>query len=243
MELHGPLDSLILPGKLEILKQDGALIIEGIYQRKDGSTFPVEISARMIEVHGARYLQGIIRDITDRKLAERKIHRLNNLYAAISRANEAIVQIGDRDNLFQEICRIAVEYGQFKLAWIGLVDGETRTLKVAAFSGEASGYLDGIHIAVDADQSEGCGPIGISVRERRENICNDFLNDPGTLPWHENAKKYGILASASCPLELEAGQSGCCPYMPRSKLFRSGTGESAYRPCQGHLPGHGSFFA
>lgn len=70
VELHGPLDSPTIPGKLEMLKQEGALRLDGIYQRKDGSTFPVEISARVIEVQGARYLQCITRDITERKQLE-----------------------------------------------------------------------------------------------------------------------------------------------------------------------------
>jgi len=208
LDLYAPHVRPKIPDEYEKLRRDGALIIEGVYQRKDGSTFPVETSARMIEVSGARYLQGIARDITERKLSERWIHRLNNFYLAISRANEAIVLIKDRDRLFQEICRIAVKYGQFKLAWIGLVDDETRTLKVAAFSGEASEYLDGIQVAIDADKPEGYGPTGKSVRDDRESICNDFINDPSTRPWHENAKKHGLLANASYPLRLEGRAVG-----------------------------------
>jgi PAS domain S-box-containing protein len=146
---------------------------------------------------------GTYQDVTERKEAERKIHRLNNFYAAISRANEAIVLIGDRDMLLHEICRIAVEYGQFRLAWIGLVDDETHTVKVAAFSGEGSEYLDNIHISIDAGKPEGGGPISMAIRDNREYVCNDFLSDPRTLPWQENARKHGLRASASCPLELE----------------------------------------
>lgn len=208
MDLHAPLDRSALPDKLETLKREGALVVDGVYQRKVGDTFPVEISARVIEVHGARYLQGIVRDTTERKQAERRIHRLNNLYAAISRSNEAIVQFRERDRLFQEICRIAVKYGQFKLAWIGLLDDETHTVKVAAFTGEASEYLDGIHIAIDDDKPEGCGPTGKSVRDDRESICNDFINDPSTRPWQESAKKFGLMANASCPLRLEGRAVG-----------------------------------
>lgn len=146
---------------------------------------------------------GTTQDITERKEAELKILRLNNFYAAISRANEAIVQIGDRDLLLHEICRIAVKYGQFKLAWIGLVDEKTATVKVVASSGEAIGYLDNIHIALDADKPEGLGPAGMSIRGNKEHICNDCLSDPHTLPWQENARKHGLRSCASCPLEID----------------------------------------
>lgn len=69
-ELHDPLERPGLPDKIEMLKRDGELRIEGRYQRRDGSIFPVEISARVIAVHGASYLQGIIRDLSERKQLE-----------------------------------------------------------------------------------------------------------------------------------------------------------------------------
>jgi two-component system sensor kinase FixL len=70
VELHDPLDGPTITGKLEMLKRDGELRVEGRYQRKDGSIFPVEISARVIEVQGVRYMQGIIRDLTEHKQLE-----------------------------------------------------------------------------------------------------------------------------------------------------------------------------
>ena len=69
-ELHEPLDSLNIPGQFEILATKGEMRAEGIYKRKDGSTFLVEISGRSIMVEDKRYLQGIVRDITESKRAE-----------------------------------------------------------------------------------------------------------------------------------------------------------------------------
>ncbi|MCJ7643714.1 MAG: PAS domain S-box protein [Candidatus Aminicenantes bacterium] len=48
----------------------GGLIFETLHQRKDGKTFPVEISMRIFEIEGKKYHQAIIRDITERKKAE-----------------------------------------------------------------------------------------------------------------------------------------------------------------------------
>ena len=45
-------------------------MFETRYRRKDGSTFPVEVSAHTETVEGRRYFHGIVRDITERKLAE-----------------------------------------------------------------------------------------------------------------------------------------------------------------------------
>ncbi|MDO9188296.1 MAG: PAS domain S-box protein, partial [Sulfurimicrobium sp.] len=70
VDLHDPFDRLAISGKFEKLKQEGAIRLEGVYQRKDGSAFPVEISARVIEVQDVKYIQGIIRDLTERKQLE-----------------------------------------------------------------------------------------------------------------------------------------------------------------------------
>jgi PAS domain S-box-containing protein len=50
--------------------EKGGLIFETRYQRKDGSTFPVEASVRTAVAGGRRFYQAIIRDISDRRKLE-----------------------------------------------------------------------------------------------------------------------------------------------------------------------------
>jgi PAS domain S-box-containing protein len=52
------------------VEASGASVFETVHQRKDGTCFPVEVSACTVEAGGARYYQGILRDITERKEAE-----------------------------------------------------------------------------------------------------------------------------------------------------------------------------
>jgi light-regulated signal transduction histidine kinase (bacteriophytochrome) len=47
-------------------------------------------------------------------------------------------------------------------------------------------------------------PVTISLGKHV--ICNDFVSDPRTAPWHERGKRYGWAASAAFPL-FRAGQS------------------------------------
>ncbi len=191
----------------QALRESGDAVFETRHRCKDGGTIDVEVSAHYLEIRGGVFIV-FIRDITGRKQAERKIVRLNNLYSAISRANEAIARIKDRELLLDEICRIAVEFGLFKLAWIGLVDDATHAVKVVASSGEARAYLDSIQVSIDADKPEGRGPTGMAIRDNREYVRDDFLNDPSTVPWQENARKYGLRSSASCPLGFEGRTVG-----------------------------------
>ncbi len=50
-------------------------IFEAVHRRKDGSLFPVEVSARKISIDGRDFFQSIVRDITDRKRAEQALQK------------------------------------------------------------------------------------------------------------------------------------------------------------------------
>ena len=45
-------------------------IVEAVHRRKDGTTFPVEISARGVEINNTKILVSVVRDITDRRRTE-----------------------------------------------------------------------------------------------------------------------------------------------------------------------------
>ncbi|NOR68520.1 MAG: PAS domain S-box protein [Methylomarinum sp.] len=55
------------------LNKTGHLIFKNIHQHKDGSAIPVEISAKLIKHHNVTVIQSIVRDISERKEAERKL--------------------------------------------------------------------------------------------------------------------------------------------------------------------------
>jgi PAS domain S-box-containing protein len=156
-------------------------------------------------------------EIGEREKAEERALRLNRLYAVLSETNQAIVRTRDRDTLFNEFCRIAVENGNFKLAWVGLVDEESGELKVVAANG-AIGYLEEIRITVN-DEPEGLGPTGKAIREGTFYLCNDFLGSPITLPWHERGRAHGLRASASIALKQEGRAIGALTLYADKKDF------------------------
>ncbi len=140
-------------------------------------------------------------DITEKVKAQERANRLNRVYSVLSNINEAIVRVKDVNRLFEESCRIAVEEGKLRMAWIGLVDPESGMVKVAAFSGLNEGYLDSVSIS-SRDESSGRGPTGTCIRENRFVTCNDFATDPHMVPWRDEAAKRGYRASAAFPLHL-----------------------------------------
>jgi len=76
-DLRTPETKAILDAQLKQVEESNGFVFETVHQRKDGTTFPVENSARVIEVEGRTLYLNIIRDITERKKAEEEIRKLN----------------------------------------------------------------------------------------------------------------------------------------------------------------------
>lgn len=65
-----------------IVEKQNELIFETMHIKKDGTVFPVEVSTRKIEVDGMKYYQSIVRDISERKKAERDLLLSNERFTA-----------------------------------------------------------------------------------------------------------------------------------------------------------------
>ncbi len=126
--------------------------------------------------------------------------RLTNFYAALSCCNEAIIRSKDATELFNSICRDAVNHGKMSMCWIGMLDESSHHVKPVASYGLGIEYLNGIEVSIFADDPTGQGPTGIAMRENRPVWCQDFTHDSITTPWHERGKQFGWGASASLPL-------------------------------------------
>ncbi len=74
-DLHPPETRPWLTENLQRAGERDGQIFEASQQRRDGTTFPAEISLRLMEVDGHKVYQEIIRDVTERKLAEEALRR------------------------------------------------------------------------------------------------------------------------------------------------------------------------
>jgi PAS domain S-box-containing protein len=140
-------------------------------------------------------------EVSERLEAEKQAASLSRLYLVLSRVNETIIRAATPETLFQEACRIAVEDGGLRMAWVGLTDPDDQVVKVAAQYGQDQGYLDNLLISLE-DIPESRGPTGVAVREGRYDLCNDFAADPRMAPWREKALARGYLSSGAFPLRV-----------------------------------------
>jgi hypothetical protein len=67
---------------------------------------------------------------------EGEFRSLKRMYATLSGINQAIIHARTKEELFDEACRVAVERGGFRLAWIGVLVGD-RLRPVCAYGGGA----------------------------------------------------------------------------------------------------------
>ena len=143
---------------------------------------------------------GTIMDITEQRLAEEKVLKVNRIYAFISQINQAIVHVKNKDEVYKEVCRIAVETGKFHMAWIGLVDEPSKTIVPKIHAGVEDGYLSSIKKISIENVPEGHGPTGSALRERKHFICNDYENDPNVVIWRDEALIRGYRSSIALPI-------------------------------------------
>ena len=167
---------------------------------KGGAHIAVEFVSNTYDCDGIEVIQCNIRNIAERKAATAKIRRQTHLYAALSQCNKAIVRCTSEDELFSQICRAAVQFGGMSMAWIGIVDTGTLAVRPATSFGDHAGYLRDIDISAAADSPFGGGPTGTAIRENHPYWCQDFLNDPVTVPWREHGARAGWAGSAALPL-------------------------------------------
>ncbi len=143
---------------------------------------------------------GILSDITERKTAELKTINATRLYSVTSHISQAIVHHRDNEGLLKEICRVAVEFGKFRMAWVGFLDEESKLVMPIAFDGFEEGYLSFIKQISAHEVSVGSAPEVDSVTTGKHSVCEDIENDPLLAARREEALKRGYRSFIVLPL-------------------------------------------
>ncbi len=128
-----------------------------------------------------------------------QVTRLNRLYAVRSGVSGVIVRARTRDDLLRDVCRVAVEHGQPRMAWIGWIDRAAGRVVPVASAGAVGDYLDDLIVSI-ADEPAGRGPVGTAARTGRLVTMNDIATHADMAPWRTKALAHRFLASAGVPL-------------------------------------------
>ena len=166
-------------------------------------------------------LTGIVQDISEHKQAEQQILRLTRLYATLSQINEMIVRVKAQDELYRALCQVAVQFGEFDLAWVGLVAHTAGQIIPVADAGNGTSYVQALNINLN-DPVTDAGPTGSAIRTGAIVVVDDIQNDPRMQPWHHLARQHGFRASVAIPFRLNGEILGALNlYSTESAFFRA----------------------
>ncbi|MBU0622326.1 MAG: PAS domain S-box protein [Gammaproteobacteria bacterium] len=149
---------------------------------------------------------GTVHDITERKLDEEALRRLNRELRAISNCNQTLMRAVNEQALLDDICRIICDDAGYRMAWVGFPEqDEDKRIRPVSWAGAESGYLQNAQISW-ADTERGRGPSGSAIRSGKSVAIQDFLTDPNAAPWREAATQRGYRSSIALPLKDDAGE-------------------------------------
>ncbi|HEY2346886.1 MAG TPA: EAL domain-containing protein [Xanthomonadaceae bacterium] len=186
-------------GQTGYTKRMGAKAVWGL--RRDGTEFPIEASISKLETSRGRLYTVFIRDITERQLADASIRRMNRVLTVLSGINTLIVRATDREELFREACRIAIDEGHFLQAWIGMVDDDRRAVRFVTGRGKReSSFHVGLHAYLERHRLGDGGILATAIDTLRPVLLNDSANDPKAI---RAAVEAGSRAAVILPLVCE----------------------------------------
>jgi PAS domain S-box-containing protein len=173
---------------------------------KEGRLIDVSVCASPIKDATGKVIgvSKIARNITERKQAESRIRYLNRVYAVLSDINQTIVREKNPAVMLNTACRIAVEKGQFRMAWVGMADKTARYVKLTAHAGATADTLKILPgLLGDETHDCACSLTLQALKTGAHATCNDIEHDPQTVVWRNDALQRGYRAMASLPLKVE----------------------------------------
>ncbi len=160
-------------------------------------------------------LQGILRDITDRKQAETELQEKMKLLALRSAIDSSLTHSRTLSDLLQHCTQKLVDHLDVAFARIWILNEPDQMLELQASNGLYTN-LDGADCAVPVGQFN----IGLIAQERRPHLTNDVPNDPRVSDkvW---AKREGMTAFAGYPLMVNDRLLGVIALFARQPFFPS----------------------
>ncbi len=162
----------------------------------------------------------LLAEIAERMRVEEQLRAANRTLRTINRCNEALVRATEEIELVQAICRILVEDGGMRMAWVGYrEENAARRIRRIAHAGFDDGYLDSIDVGW-TDSPTGRGPTGVAIRTCELCWTDDIATDPHFEHWRDEALRRGYGSSLALPLKSDGAAFGALTlYADQSHAF------------------------
>lgn len=161
----------------------------------------------------SRLVPAIEREIKDCKIrvnermAQKEVIRLNRIYSVLSDINQMIVRAQNKQEIFEKACKIAVDKGQFVLAWIGLLTEDEYSLKPVAFAG-LEDFESLFDKATFGDINWSKSFTFNTLKSGETKVFNDIQKYPELDRWRGYLDKTGLISMAIVPLVIKGKSIG-----------------------------------
>lgn len=183
-------------------ESDGHFETESTRIAKDGRLLYIDthvIARRDKKGELVGYL-AVDRDVTEGKVREGQLVRLNRTLNALRHSSEAVTKISNEKEFLDKVCRIIVEDCGHAMIWIGYKEDDAyKAVRPVAYSGFEDGYVETLKVTW-SDTERGRGPTGTAVRTGKPTVCRNLQTDPKFKPWRKEAIRRGYASSISIPL-------------------------------------------
>lgn len=152
--------------------------------------------------------------------AESELHRVNRALETVSACHKVLVQSKDKAELFQEICRVIVDVGGYRMAWAGIARRDrNKSIQALGIAGMDTTYLDSIKTSW-AESRNGICPAGKAIVEGKPFVVKNILSQEDVMPWRGEALKHGFSSVAALPLFSKSGTFGALSiYASEPEIF------------------------
>ena len=189
----------MLAGELESFSS------ERKYVRKNGSLVWVNRTVSVVrDAHGKPlYFIRIMEDISGRRQAEANLERMLHARRVMAECNRVLIHAVEEVAMLEDLCRVVVESGSYKMAWVGLATGDARQpVRAAAhagFGGDSPVPGSGVR-GMDRRYQEIMGEV---IATGQPHIARDILNDPARARRRARSEPHGFQSSIALPLKSE----------------------------------------
>ena len=143
----------------------------------------------------ATLLERSMRYAMERQRKREELVKAKRVIQALSECNHAVIHIKDEMELLRAICRIVVDVGGYRMAWVGYAEEDRdRTVTPVAQYGYEKDYLETVDVTWQ-DAERGRGPTGTCIRTGIPSIIRSVDSQAEFAPWKVEALKRGYASS------------------------------------------------
>lgn len=155
--------------------------------------------------------------VIQRNRAGQALQHAIRAFKTLSAGNHELVYARDETQLLQAVCRVVVETGGYRAAWVGYTQHDAeKIIRPMAQCGFEEGYMEALKISW-ADNGRDREPASNAISSNKPQIVQDIAAAPANTPWKERALQSGFASVIALPLHVDGEVPGCLTIISSGK--------------------------